>query len=887
MSDPFSTGRTSRLLTALTRIIVRVPWAVALISLCVSIVGVIHVLDNFSVDTNTNNMLSADLPFRKAQIALDKAFPLDDNTLVILIEGDDLDQVDALGNALSQRLQADTARFGPVFDPAGDPFFRRNGLLFLDLETLAEVTDQLAAAQPFLGAVAADPSLRGLLAVLTLAAEQLAANPAATAGGLSLAPVLDAMTEQVQADAKGRGGSLVWSNLIGGEEASPMAELAGSRIIVTQPPLDFTSLRPGTPAMADVREAARAAGITEESGVRMRLTGLVALAEEELASAQFGEARPELLSFLFVGILSLLCFHSGRLSIAALLTVLAGLIWTATFAVMTAGALNLVSVAFFVLFIGFAIDFTIHYGLRYQEGLALDLDHRAALFRAAAGVGVALALTALCAAIGFFSFVPTTYAGLQQLGYIAGYGMAIALIASMTLFPALLTVLPGRAAPRSGQTDYRNGPAGHWIETHRRLILTLTGVLTAAALVIAPNVRFDFDPLNLKDASSESVQALRDILAAGRQESYAAMVMRPSLAEAQALAARARTLPEVGGAATIASFVPDDQDDKLALIETTALLLAPSLAEPPRSPPSSAETLQALLRFEEALAGLAASGVAATGDDETAAAAGRLLAALSAWRQTAGGDGADLARLDRRIVAGLPTRLDALAAALSPEGVSIETLPANLTGRWVTGDGRHKVEIYPQQGIAGDSQALADFVRAVQAIAPDAAGPSVMIVGAGREIVASFVQAAVSAVIGIAVVLALLLRRLRDVVLSFVPLLLAALFTVAASVLIGLPFNFANVIVLPLLFGLGVSASLNLVVRKRQEGAATQMMASCTPRAVIFSALTTIAAFGTLAVSPHPGISSMGLLLAVAIAMTLICTIIVLPALMAKPHKDA
>ncbi len=884
MSDPFSTGRTSRLLVGLTRLVVRAPWLAVLISLVVSVAGVVYVSRNVAVDTDTNNMLSAKLPFRQAQIALDKAFPLDDNTLVILIEGDDLDLVDALGNALSQHLRADPARYGPVFDPAGDPFFRKNGLLFLDVETLTELIDQLAAAQPFLGAVAADPSLRGLLGVLTLAAEQFKADPAAAGGGLGLALVLDAITEQLNADAKGKPGELVWSNLIGAEEASPMAELAGSRIIVTQPPLDFASLRPGTPAMADVREAARAVGIDETSGVRIRLTGPVALAEEELASAEFGEARPELLSFVFVGILSVFCFHSGRLSVAALATVLAGLIWTATFAVATAGALNLVSVAFFVLFIGCAIDFAIHYGLRYQEGLALALDHRAALDRAAAGVGVALALSALCAAIGFFSFVPTTYAGLQQLGFIAGYGMAIALIASMTLFPALLTVLPGRAVARYGQIDYRNGPTRHWVETHRRLILTVTGMLTLAALAIAPGVRFDFDPLNLKNANSESVRALRDILAAGRQESYAAAVMRPTLTEAEALAAQARLLPEVGGASTIASFVPSDQDEKLALIDTAALLLGPSLAEPPAPPPTLAETRSALSRFETALAGLAAAG----SDNADAAAAGRLLGALSAWqRSPQGDDGADLTRLEQRIVGGLPTRLEALAAALSPEGVRIDTLPANLVGRWVTADGRHKVEIYPQQGIAGDSESLAEFVRAVQTIAPDAAGPSVMIVGAGREIIASFIQAAATAIIAIVVILVILLRRPRDVVLALVPLLLAALFTMAASVVIGLPFNFANVIVLPLLFGLGVSASLNLVVRKRQEGAAAKMMASCTPRAVIFSALTTIAAFGTLALSSHPGISSMGLLLAVAIALTLVCTIIVLPALMAKPHRGA
>jgi hopanoid biosynthesis associated RND transporter like protein HpnN len=881
VTDLFSTGPTSRAFATFTRWVRRYAWLVVIVSLGLSAAGAAFVAGNFAVDTDTANMLSANLPFRRAQTALDKAFPQDDNTLVILIEGRDADRVDAAGNALSARLKADPARFGRVFDPAGDPFFRRNGLLFLDMATLTAVTDELARAQPFIGAVAADPSLRGLFGVLTLAADQIATDPSAAAGSASLAPILDAIADQVTADTRGVGGRLDWSKLMGGEENAALSKLAGRRIIVLQPPLDFRSLRPGAKAIADVRAAARDVGIGGDSGVRVQLTGPVALSEEELENAQLGSATPELISFALVGALSLLCFRSARLSVAALFTVLAGLIWTATFASAAVGPLNLVSVAFFVLFIGFAVDFGIHYGLRYTEGLSLGLDHGAALERAAAGVGIALVLCALCAALGFFSFLPTTYVGLQQLGFIAGFGMAIALVANLTLLPAMLTVLPGRTSVAAGKITYGKGRLRRWIEAHPRPIITVTAILSIAAVVTAPAVRFDFDPLNLKNPNSESVRALRDLLASGQQESYAIAVVAPSLAAANDIAARARALPQVSGAATIASLVPEHQDDKLALIDSTALMLGPSLAEPRLPPPSPEQTREAIARFETALGRLAGDGKGggeeAPADDRKAAA--HLLAALTAWHGAQQGDDA-LARLSGRIIAGLPDRLSSLEQSLSPQKVTIATLPADLRARWVTPDGRYKVEIYPQPGAAGDSAALARFVAAVQAIAPNAAGPPVMIVGAGREIVAAFAQAAAIAVAAIALVLALLLRRIRDVLFSFIPVTLAALYTMAASVLLDVPFNFANVIVLPLLFGLGVTASLNLVVRERQEGAADQMMSSCTPRAITFSALTMISAFGTLAISHHPGIASMGLLLAIAIALTLLCTVVVLPALM-------
>jgi predicted RND superfamily exporter protein len=180
---------------------------------------------------------------------------------------------------------------------------------------------------------------------------------------------------------------------------------------------------------------------------------------------------------------------------------------------------------------------------------------------------------------------------------------------------------------------------------------------------------------------------------------------------------------------------------------------------------------------------------------------------------------------------------------------------------------------------------LRRFVGAVRAVALHATGSPVVILEAGNTVVGAFRDAAVLAFVAIAVLLAVLLRRLRDVALVFSPLVLAALLTVAASVLFGLPFNFANVIVLPLLFGLGVANGIHLVLRRRDQGGVTEVMASSTPRAVVFSALTTIGSFASIALSSHPGTASMGMLLTIAITLTLACTLIVLPALMRLDEK--
>jgi predicted RND superfamily exporter protein len=212
--------------------------------------------------------------------------------------------------------------------------------------------------------------------------------------------------------------------------------------------------------------------------------------------------------------------------------------------------------------------------------------------------------------------------------------------------------------------------------------------------------------------------------------------------------------------------------------------------------------------------------------------------------------------------------------------VTVDSLPEALRGRVEAADGQTLVEVYPAENLR-DHAALRRFVAEVRSVAPRASGTPVIILEAGRTVTRAFLEAAAISVVAIGLLIALLLRRLREVFLVFAPLTLAALLTVAASVLLQLPFNFANVIVLPLLFGLGVASAVHLVMRARHRDAGRPLFRTSTPRAVVFSALTTIGSFASLGFSGHPGTASMGVLLTVAISLTLACTLVVLPALMA------
>jgi predicted RND superfamily exporter protein len=345
--------------------------------------------------------------------------------------------------------------------------------------------------------------------------------------------------------------------------------------------------------------------------------------------------------------------------------------------------------------------------------------------------------------------------------------------------------------------------------------------------------------------------------------------LAPSLRQADVLAARLEALDGVGAALTLSSFIPRAQEEKLELIDSLAFYLGPALTPNPAIEPPTAHDRK------EAWAALRAPL-------EAAPALGRGAARLAAAIATFGQDPSDaaLAELEARLTGTLPGLLERLQQALEAGPVALENLPAAVRDQWVNGRGEARILVRPAQVIADNSD-LEAFAAAVHSIVPNATGTPIVVVAAGREVVEAFRQASLLALASIAILLALVLRDLWDLAFVLAPLALALLFTVASAVVLDLQLNFANVIVLPLLLGLGVSGTLHVVMRWREEGGVDRLAGTSTPRAVLFSALTTVASFGSLAVSNHRGLASMGILLTIAISWSLVCSLLILPHILA------
>jgi hopanoid biosynthesis associated RND transporter like protein HpnN len=627
--------------------------------------------------------------------------------------------------------------------------------------------------------------------------------------------------------------------------------------------------------MAAIRAIGRDVGVTPERGMRLRLTGTVALQDEELESVAGGTGLAGVASLVLVSLFLVVGLGSLRLVFATLATLIVGLIWTGAFAVAALGAFNMVSVAFVVLFIGLGVDFGIHFALRHREAVLSGRAPGEALRHAAARLIRPLSLCAITNVIAFFAFAPTSYRGVADLGIISGVGMIVALFCNFTVLPAILTLLPLRKPGDSrigAAVDAAAARIGGALGHGGRPVVIGAGVLALAALAVAPALRFDPDPLHLKDPTTESVQTMFELLADRETGSPAISVLLPDLEAARAMAARLQALPEVDRVVDVGDYVPKRQDEKRAMIDQTALFLLPSLSLGTDAPPTPQEEREALRLLLDHLDRLLAQG------EVPVPQAVRLRHELHLFLNGPGDTDAGIDKLRGVLMDTLPARLQELRRSLEPQPVTLADLPADLVARLQAPGGLQRLEIYPAENVV-DPAAMGRFVRAVQAVAPAATGGPVAIVEAGDSVVRSVVQALTIAAVFIVIVLYGVLGTVRDTALVIAPVLLAAVLAVGTVVLLGMAINFANVIAVPLLLGLGVDSCIHIVSRAREQADVRSVLASSTSRAVLFSALTTVGSFGTLMLSHHRGTASIGELLAITIGLTLVCALVVLPAL--------
>jgi uncharacterized protein len=846
---------------------VRRPWWTILLAIALAVVSSAYAARNFAIHTDVQALISPDLPWAQRLQQYTKDFPQRD--ILVVIDAPTPEFADRAAAKLVEGLSARADRFRAVGQPGSGVFFERNGFLFLPAEQVKQFTDALVRADALVGTLAADPSLRGALDALSLVVAGVQRQE------IELGDVIQAMTmaaNTVEDALAGRRASFSWRVLASGKPPQPR-DLR--RFLQVESVLDFSTLEPGRAATDAIVQIASDLQLQKEYQARVRQTGRIPIADDEFGSIRQNAGLNAALSLAAVAAILWMALHSLRIIFAVAVSLFVGLAVATAFGLVLVGALNLISVAFFVLFVGLGVDFGIQFSVRYRAERHDQPDLHAALRSAAMKAGRPLALAATATAVGFASFLPTAYRGLSELGQIAGAGMIIAFITSITLLPALLAVLKPRVEPHAIGFAVL-APVDRFLEQHRMPVVAGTIVVVLLASPLLFFLPFDFNPLHLRSTKVESVATYIELGSDPQTGANAIEIVAGDLAAANVLAQRVSALPQVAQVRTLSSLVPSDQDEKIGLIENAATAIDPSLNPAEMEPvPSDQENIKALSSTADRLL-----AIAGTNEGPAPDAARRLSRLLL---QLARGDFGARKRAESAVVEPLRVSLDALRSQLKAQRISLETIPADLVGEWMTADGRARIEVLPS-GDPENTETLRAFVNSVSALAPGATGPAVVLTEAGKTVVHAFIAAGIFALSAIFVLLWITLRRIGDVLLTLVPLLIAGVVTLELCVVLDLPLNFANILALPLLLGIGVAFKIYYIVAWR--AGKTALLQSSLTRAVLFSGMTTATAFGSLWVSSHPGTSSMGKLMALALLCTMAAAVLFQPALMGPPRTN-
>ncbi len=851
------------------------PWVVLGIALLLTILAG-YAATGLTVDTSTEEILSAELPFRQAETRYEELFVQHDEAVAV-VDAPTPELAEQAARELAADLAARPQQFEWVEVAGSSPYFDRYGLLFRDPDEIAEVGSEVRQARRLLVSLANDPTLRGVASLLGMArvgVEESAAPP-------TTANMLSQLADTISARADDRPAEMQWNALFG-----VGADRQGTRRIVEMMPvLDDSTINRAVPALNALDEA-RQTLRAQHPEVTVRVTGEPVLRQQELSDAFSGAVYASGLSFILVALSLIIGIRSGRLIVALLITLVVGSLWTTGLAALAVGRLNLISVAFLVLFFGLGVDFGTHLGLRHLEEARQGKPFKEALFNAMMGEGPGITLSAICAALAFLAFVPTSYTGLAEFGIISALGMLVALVATFTVQPALMALMPPRPKPGLGVTI----GIGRWIERYHRVILVLAVIATAGAAYMARGVEIDTNPLNLQNQNTESVQTYRDLAGDPETSPYALNVVAPDMDAAAELEPRLAALAGVAGVRWIGDFIPEEQDEKLAAIAAARARLGESFfaGDNVEAAPSDAELADAFASLKASAEAIANTPEDNPIDPTVPAAGQRLAEALDLFEREQGAEPQVLRELGVALASQMPAIVNDLRVKFSvAEPVGLDDIPEALRSEWIAAEGEVRMRVLPD-GDIGTPAAMATFTRSVQSVAPSAAGAPASVTGAGEAILRSFAEAILYTVLSIGLVVVLVRRRIADVLLVLVPLAVAALWTVAASAGFELPFNFANIIVIPLLIGLGVASSVHIVVRSHEvvrDGGGSHeegmhVLDTSTPLAVLVAQLNTVAAFATLAVAEHRGLFSMGVLLGLSIFFVLIVSLVVLPSFM-------
>ena len=844
-------------------------------------------------NTSRDSLVGADKQYHALFRKFRAEFPVQDD-LVVVVESENLEKNRQFAERLGAYLEAETNLFTGVFYRRDLSLMGTNALLLAPTNSLIALHEQLQTFAPVMKQFASSTNLVGLFAEVnrrfrTARQESTSENDQLIQG----LPAFQRIVVQAGDSLKREGNPPspgVGSLLDGGQEAAKemYLSMADGRIFLVVVKALEDALN--TAAVDRLRTLIGRTQM-EVPGLNVGLTGEPVLELDEMRQSQDDSLLATVVSLLAVALIFVYGYHETGRPLKATFCLLVGLAYSIGFTTLVIGHLNILTITFFPILIGLAIDFGVHLITRYEEELRRGRTEREALEKALVNTGVGIFTGAFTTAGAFFAMAFTGFQGIREMGIICGGGMLLSLVPMLTLLPALL--LRGR----QNQIDQEKGPVLQMAEAieldHRAKIEGLwlrrpyiVGLCTLAISVWAyresGKVTFDYNLLHMQSDGLAAVIYQDKLIASSTRSVLYGAIIAKSRAEALALQTRLEALPSVSSVDSIVPLLNTECATKIPHIRQIREILQ-SIQFPTPDPEKA--NLAELNRTLFSLHGYLGLAMEATRVDNP-----KIHAQLESLRQAVGdflvemrrGEpsavAARLALYQRALIEDVRTTFGLLQNQSIESSIQIDQLPAELRQRFVGVTGHYLLQVYPKKNI-WERQAQEEFVRDLRSVTPDATGTPVQLLEYTTLLKDSFVESAYYSLAAISVLVLIHFRRLSCLILSLIPVLLGALWMVGIMGWAGIPFNPANVMTLPLLVGIGITNGIHILNRYAEENNPS-ILARSTGKAVLVSGLTTIAGFGSLILAKHQGIASLGIIMSVGVATCMFVGLTFLPALL-------
>lgn len=873
---------TSRLFT----FVASYPKSVLGFALLISLLSVLYTIQKMEFLTGRDDLMPRNASFQVDYRAYRAEFG-DQEEIVAVIESDDAEKSTRAADALHERLTRDKALYREIFYPGGLPYFRKNGLLFMPLEDIKRLRSTLTMAAPVLKDLAAAPSVQTLFTSLTNQIDGYLASP--NPDSLKSLTFMLSTLDQGFKGFDGKTSALSMDSFLkgsGGERSSSLLENAGKQQVITLRPIKEEG---SFVASEKSIKAARSAlneilARPEFKGVSGGLTGVPVLEYEEMATGQRDIELATILSLSLTVLLLLFAFRGILNVVAAMTSLLVGICLSFGFATLAVGHLNILSIVFAIMLIGLGIEYGIQVVLRYQEELRKGAEGMQAIETGLCANIRTIIMAAATVALAFATFAFTDFKGIAELGIIAAGGVVICVISTFTVLPAMLILLE-KFRTRS---SHPAAPVARYsflqpLFSNPRTVITVTVLLSLLCIYPTLRTRFDYNLMNLQAKGLQSVEFAYKLMRSKENSGYFAAVTARDKAEALHLTQQLEKLPSVNHVVSLATLVPDQQEVKLAELAALRGIMDQVRPLPYEENLRVMELPTVFENFRDRVYRLKQELEKVKAPE--AKPVGTFLATLDQFfasleKEKDKNALGMLREFQGSMFAELPGKLSMMKESLNAATVTEADVPDQLRQRFVGTSGKLLLQVAPKNEIF-EREPLEEFVSQVKSVVPAATGEPIMVYESLTVLRDSYLRAFGYAFIGIAAILLINFKSIRYALLGSLPLAAGLLLMVGGMWLAGVTFNSANIIVLPLILGVGIDSAIYIINRYRQGNETPAEVAmSSSGIGVFLNALTILFSFGALMVAHHQGVFSIGAVMSFGMVASVAVFLAFLPALL-------